>query len=212
MDISVEVLKERAKLFRDFPIHVKPSNFKFSHMSPFVAFQKALTLRQKDDYAKRTLSISSDKAVTCIEKPELSVIELLQKRKSRKTLRSFEIDNDVVNDVTKTEIPEGINRNDKKCSRRRGSFFAGSTSVIRSPRRRRSRSLPTDSPVSNQRHLWRRASNCLTFPIILLRKKSMDKKAHAPQFSFQKTLLAKFKMAGRLAIFCARNFKQHCLR
>ena len=28
----------------------------------------------------------------------------------------------------------------------------------------------------------------------------------------QKHLLAKFRMAVKLTIFCARNFKEHCLR
>lgn len=33
-----------------------------------------------------------------------------------------------------------------------------------------------------------------------------------PFYSFQKDLLAKFRMAVRLTVFCARKFKEHCLR
>ena len=31
-------------------------------------------------------------------------------------------------------------------------------------------------------------------------------------YAFQKDMMAKFRMAGTITIFCARKFKQHCLR
>lgn len=33
-----------------------------------------------------------------------------------------------------------------------------------------------------------------------------------PFYSFQRDLLAKFRMAVRITVFCSRKFKEHCLR
>lgn len=70
--------------------------------------------------------------------------------------------------------------------------------------------------------LWRKVAENLALPLLYVRvreKKRMKRHlssrhshTHARLSRFQRSLIAKFKLAVRLTIFCSRNFKQHCLR
>lgn len=89
--------------------------------------------------------------------------------------------------------------------------------------------------LKGQRHsvgqqLWRKVSESLTLPLLyvkvkekrrelgieigesLVKKQFSRRKFNLVLYSFQKRLLAKFRLAAKLTIFCSRNFKQHCLR
>ena len=83
---------------------------------------------------------------------------------------------------------------------------------------------------SKGQRLWQKATDSLKLPLLYVNVKekrlslgieigeSLAKRQYSRRrykltiYSFQKRLLAKFKLAVKLAIFCSRNFKQHCLR
>ncbi|KAL4227119.1 hypothetical protein ACF0H5_015092 [Mactra antiquata] len=71
------------------------------------------------------------------------------------------------------------------------------------------------------RRLWRKVSETFNLPLMnsnvveekrTLKRHSTCKQLKLPMFGFQRSLIAKFRMAVRLTIFCSRTFKQHCLR
>lgn len=93
----------------------------------------------------------------------------------------------------------------------------------------------SQGPLKGQGHsvgqkLWRKVSESLTLPLLyvkvkekrrelgvqigetLVKKQFWRRKFSLVLYSFQKRLLAKFRLAVKLTIFCSRNFKQHCLR
>lgn len=77
--------------------------------------------------------------------------------------------------------------------------------------------------------LWRKANSTLEFPLqqVRVREKRqyfrldteeklwpshISRRNRLFVYPFQKRLLAKFRIAAKLTIFCSRKFKQHCLR